>query len=122
MTPACDVIIFEINLIFLIKSFSDLAKKSRGKLKYLENEKSFKVELKIFFVICKGLSLNQIKHFLLEDESPTLKKANQSITSILLYGHPTFSTKFNTNILDSSFKYILSTKRSGSVLYRGTHS
>ena len=36
----CDLINFEINLIFLIKSFLEMTKKLRQKLKYLENEKS----------------------------------------------------------------------------------
>ena len=39
--PSCDVIDFEINLIFQIKAFSYMTKKSRQKFKYLENEKSF---------------------------------------------------------------------------------
>ena len=39
--PDCDVINFEINLIFRIKSFFYKTKKSRQKSKYLENEKSF---------------------------------------------------------------------------------
>ena len=37
----CDVITFEINLIFLIKPFFYMKKKSRQKFKYLENKKSF---------------------------------------------------------------------------------
>ena len=41
MTAGCDVINFEINLIFLIKPFFYMTKKSRQKLKYLENDKSF---------------------------------------------------------------------------------
>ena len=36
-----DVINLEINLIFLIKLFCYMTKKSRQKFKYLENEKSF---------------------------------------------------------------------------------
>ena len=39
--PGCNVINFEINLIFLIKLFLYMTKKSRQNLKYLENEKSF---------------------------------------------------------------------------------
>ena len=35
--PGCDVIIFEINLTFLIKPFCYMTKKPRQKLKYLEN-------------------------------------------------------------------------------------
>ena len=37
----CGFINFKINLIFLIKTFLYMTKKSRQKLKYLENEKSF---------------------------------------------------------------------------------
>ena len=36
-----DVINFEINLIFLIKSFFCIIEKSRQKFKFLENKKSF---------------------------------------------------------------------------------
>ena len=39
--PGCDVILFEINLIILIKSFFYMTEKSRQKLKYFENEKGF---------------------------------------------------------------------------------
>ena len=39
--PGCDVINFNINLIFLIKLFLYMTKMSRQKLKHLENEKSF---------------------------------------------------------------------------------
>ena len=42
--PGCDVINFEIKLIFLIKSFFYSTTKSRQKLKYLENGKTFIVE------------------------------------------------------------------------------
>ena len=49
----CDAIKLEINLIFLIKP---LTKKSKQKLKYLENEKTFWREYKAFFIIFKGLS------------------------------------------------------------------
>ena len=37
----CDVINFEINLIFLIKPFFYMAKMSRQKFKYPENGKSY---------------------------------------------------------------------------------
>ena len=47
--PSRDVINFEINLIFLIKPFSYMTNKSRQKLKYLENEKSFQREIKGIF-------------------------------------------------------------------------
>ena len=47
--PGCDVINFEINLIFLIKPFCYKTKKSCQKRKYLENEKSFWGEIKNIF-------------------------------------------------------------------------
>ena len=47
--PGCDVINFEINLIFLIKPFFDMSEHSRQKCKYLEKEKSFKGEIKSIF-------------------------------------------------------------------------
>ena len=36
-----DVMNFEVNLVFLIKSFSYMTKKPQQKVKYLGNEKSF---------------------------------------------------------------------------------
>ena len=45
----CDVMKFEINLIFLIKSVCYVTKKSRQKFKYFENKKSFWGKLKIIF-------------------------------------------------------------------------
>ena len=45
------------NLIFLIKSFFCMTKKSRHKRKYLENEKSFKSEIKSIFIIFRELSV-----------------------------------------------------------------
>ena len=47
--PGCDVINFEIKLIMLIKLFLYMTKKSRQKIKYLENEKSFWGEIKSIF-------------------------------------------------------------------------
>ena len=47
--PGYDVIKFEINLIFLIKPFCYMTKKSRQKFEYLENEKSFWDEIKSIF-------------------------------------------------------------------------
>ena len=44
--PSCDVINFEINLIFLIKPFFNITENSRQKFKYLENEKNFEDEIK----------------------------------------------------------------------------
>ena len=39
--PRCDVINYEINVIFSIRPFFYIIKKSRQKFKYLENEKSY---------------------------------------------------------------------------------
>ena len=47
--PGCDVINFEINLIFLIKPFFYMNKNSRQKFKYIESEKSFQGEIKSIF-------------------------------------------------------------------------
>ena len=47
--PGYDVIKFGINLIFLIKPFRYMTKKSRQKLKYLENKNSFWGEIKSIF-------------------------------------------------------------------------
>ena len=47
--PSCDVIKFEINSIFYIKQFCYMTKRSRKKLKYLENKKSFWGEIKSIF-------------------------------------------------------------------------
>ena len=44
--PGCDVIKFQINIIFLIKLFCCMTKNSRQKLKHHENEKSFWSEIK----------------------------------------------------------------------------
>ena len=47
--PGCGIINFEISLIFLIKPFFYLTKKSRQKFKYLDNKKSFRDEIKSIF-------------------------------------------------------------------------
>ena len=49
--PGCDVINFEIDLIFLIKPFFYMNKKSRQKFKHLENKNSISGETKAFFII-----------------------------------------------------------------------
>ena len=47
--PGCDVINVEINLIFRIKLLFYMTEKSKQKLEYLENEKSFWSEVKSIF-------------------------------------------------------------------------
>ena len=54
-----DAINFEIDLIFLIKSFFYLSKKSWRASKYLENKKAFKVKAKAFFITFKELSITK---------------------------------------------------------------
>ena len=39
--PGCETINFEINIIFLIKQFFYMTKKSRQKFKHLKNMKTF---------------------------------------------------------------------------------
>ena len=53
---ACDVIKYQISLIFLTKPFRYMTKNSRQNLKYLENEKSFWAEMKIVFHFFKEIS------------------------------------------------------------------
>ena len=55
--PCCDVISFEINLIFLMKHFSIWPKIQDKNLNVLRTKKYFKVEEKVFFIIFKGLSV-----------------------------------------------------------------
>ena len=47
--PGCDVINFESNPVFLIKSFLYMTEKSKQKFKYLENKKGFQDEIKSIF-------------------------------------------------------------------------
>ena len=63
MYSGCDVIKFEINLTFLIKPFWYITKRSRQKLKYFENEKSFwgKVAFEVHFWIYL-LNHNSLTH------------------------------------------------------------
>ena len=46
-SPGCGVINFGINLIFLIKPFFYMTKKSRQKFNYFENEKNFEIKNEI---------------------------------------------------------------------------
>ena len=51
-----DVMDFENNLIFLIKPFSYMTKKSRRELNILRTKRAFKVKYKTFFIFFKELS------------------------------------------------------------------
>ena len=64
--------------------------------------------------LCLFISIQNISR------SIPVRKTNTSITSILLYGDPNFLAELNTNILNLSINYILSTKTSESVLFTET--
>ena len=64
VSDVCDVKNSEINLIFLIKPFFYVIKKSRQKLKYLENEKSLRWNKKHFSSFLKGFQLGKIVSYL----------------------------------------------------------
>ena len=67
----CDVINFEVNLIFLIKSFFCMNKMSRQKFKHIENEKKLlRCSKKHFSSFLKGFQLPKI---FLRPESASLK-------------------------------------------------
>ena len=61
-----------------------MTKKSRYEFKYLENDKSFLDEIKVFLAIFRGLLLKQIKQIFLEGESPTLIKTRYDCYFLLL--------------------------------------
>ena len=64
--------------------------------------------------LCLFISIQNISR------SIPVRKTNTSITSKLLYGDPNFLAELNTNILNLSINYILSTKTSESVLFTET--
>ena len=53
--PVCDVIKFEINLIFLINCFTTWPKNQNKTLNNLRTKRAFEVKWKAFFIILKGL-------------------------------------------------------------------
>ena len=58
--PGCDLINLEINLIFLIKPFLFMTKKSRQKFKYIENEELLRWNKEHFSLFLKGFELPKI--------------------------------------------------------------
>ena len=58
--PSCNVINFEINLIFLIKPFFYIAKKSRQNLNVLRTKRAFRWNKKHFSSILKDFHLSKI--------------------------------------------------------------
>ena len=89
MAPGCDIINFEINLIFLIKLFFYMNKNSRKKLNILRTKIAFKVEEKAYFVIFIGLSFVK---YCLRSESATWIEVEGCLGSYL-YQLPKISTR-----------------------------
>ena len=56
----CDIINFEINLVFLIKPFFYITKKSRKKFKYVENERAFRRNKMHFSSFLRGSQLPKV--------------------------------------------------------------
>ena len=56
----CDIINFEINLVFLIKPFFYITKKSRQKFKYVENERAFRRNKMHFSSFLRGSQLPKV--------------------------------------------------------------
>ena len=69
----CDVMNFEIDLIFLIKPFSYMIKKSRQKLKALRTKRTSKVKKKHFSSFLKGFQLPKIVSGLTFEWTPIVK-------------------------------------------------
>ena len=64
--PGCDIINFEINLVFLIKPFFYMTENSRKKIKYVENRKILRWNKKHFLSFLKSFQLcafNEITYF-----------------------------------------------------------
>ena len=59
----CDVIDFEINLIFLTKPFLQWPKNQDKNLNFLWMKRAFKIKYKTVFIIFKVLSLKQMKNY-----------------------------------------------------------
>ena len=66
----CDVINFEINLVFLIKPFFYMTKKSRQNSNILRTKRDFKVQRKAFLIIFKGFLVS--KFCLRPESSPVI--------------------------------------------------
>ena len=76
---------FEINLVFLNKLYCYMTKKSRQKLNYLEDEKSFWSQTKSIFHIFKGLSF--AKNCLRPDCAPLKQQLQQRRVTFHASGH-----------------------------------
>ena len=80
--PSCVIINLKINLIFVIKSFFYMTKKSRHNFKYLWSEKSFKVETKAIFHHFEGLSVAKTC-LMLSDIASSFTQKDLSIRKLL---------------------------------------
>ena len=87
----CDAINFEINLIFLIRLCFYMMKSSRQKFNILRMKRAFKLKLKAFFIIFRGLSMAK---FFVRLESAPLK---QEILSKFLREKCVFLARINLN-------------------------
>ena len=72
--PGCDVMNFEVNLIFLIKPFFVHDQSRDKKLNILRTKRGAKINQKTFSITFKGLSIKQITQIFLESESLTLSE------------------------------------------------
>ena len=72
MLTSCEVINFEINLIFPIIHFFISPNSQDKNLNILRTKIAFKMKQKAFFIILKRISLKQIKQIYSEGENPTL--------------------------------------------------
>ena len=101
---------FEINLIFLIKPFFYMTKKSIQKLKYLENEKIFEGEIKsIFHPFLKGFQLPKIVFNPLFHRRLKYILLNKVFNALGLNGNlkEQFYHKIFSYLLSSTFKYFM---------------
>ena len=111
--PGCDIINFKINLIFLIKSFLYITKKTRQKLKYLENEKSFYSEIKKNFhhfkrtFSCQKLSQTLECAFNARAMSRSLRKAAYSWSSIRKMSTKTWFLSKVTVVLLTTYLFVI---------------
>ena len=83
----------------------------------------FDIKILNHFFLHYSRFTNERKSLLLNIEKiiPDIsRKTDTSITSILFYGDPSFSAELNTNMLNLSIDYILSTKKFESTLFTET--
>ena len=103
--PDSDVIKFEINLIFLIKPFFYMTKKSRQKFKYLVNKKNFWGEIRsIFYIFQLAKIVSDLRMHLLNNLL-SLKLHNKYL--FVVYNLTQQTMKFFQNLLCSLTPWVL---------------